>query len=160
MAKTYSAGRPIEGAIREKIECYESDEAVFRLRCAGAAFCLGFACSMLCLSACIRSIICPSDRASGAAIVISRPLLFSIAVVADQLLPLVEDMRGESPNPIQDGKDSEVFLEDRIHFRAIENSLFRVFTEKPTENPGALVTQALDEDGLIECLPFTCRSTA
>ena len=54
--------------------------------------------------------------------------------------------------PIQDGKDSEVFLEDRIHFRAIENSLFRVFTEKPTENPGALVAQALDEDGLIECL--------
>src|SRR5262249_44408391 len=138
--------------------CYESDEAVFRLRCAGAAFCLGFAFSMLCLSACIRSMICPCGGASGAATVISRPLLFSIAVVADQLLPLVEDMRGESPNPIQDGKDSEVFLEDRIHFRAIENSLFRVFTEKPTENPGALVAQALDEDGLIECLlPFTCR---
>jgi hypothetical protein len=67
-------------------------------------------------------------------------------------------MRGESANPIQDGKDSAFFLEDRIHF--IENSLFRVFTEKPRENPGALVAQALDEDELIECLPFTCRSTA
>jgi hypothetical protein len=35
----------------------KSDEAVFRLRCAVAAFCLGFAFSMLCLSACIRSVL-------------------------------------------------------------------------------------------------------
>ena len=43
---------------KKKRGFYESDEAVFRLRCAGSAFCLGFAFSMLCLSACIRSIIC------------------------------------------------------------------------------------------------------
>jgi hypothetical protein len=30
-------------------------------------------------------------------------------------------MRGEGCNPIQDGKDGEVFLEDRVHLRAIEN---------------------------------------
>src|SRR5262245_14162875 len=30
-------------------------------------------------------------------------------------------MRGESCNPIQDVKDSEVFLEDGVHFRAIED---------------------------------------
>ena len=42
---------------------------------------------------------------------------------ASQLLPLVTDMRSESRNPVQDGKDSEVFLEDRVHFRAIDNSL-------------------------------------
>ena len=68
-------------AIEEKIEktrgYYESDAAVFRLRCAGAAFCLGFAFSMLCLSACIKSIICARCGASGAATVISPPLLFS-----------------------------------------------------------------------------------
>jgi hypothetical protein len=43
-----------------------SYDAVFRLRCAGAAFSLGFAFSMLCLSACIRSIICACRGASGA----------------------------------------------------------------------------------------------
>jgi hypothetical protein len=63
------AGRPLlEEAIEEKIEeqdgRYASDEAVFRLRCAGGAFGLAF--SMLCLSACIRSIICPCRGASGA----------------------------------------------------------------------------------------------
>jgi hypothetical protein len=50
---------------------YESDEAVLRLRCAGVAFRSGFAFSMLCLSACIRSIICPCHGASGGATVIS-----------------------------------------------------------------------------------------
>src|SRR5262245_57128338 len=49
-------------------------EAVLRLRCAVAAFCLGFAFSMLCLSACIRSMICARCGASGAATVISPPL--------------------------------------------------------------------------------------
>src|SRR5262245_21086305 len=44
-----------------------------------------------------------------------------VAVVADQLLPFVGDMRGEGCNPIQDGKDGEVFLEDGIHLRPIEN---------------------------------------
>src|SRR5215472_10846737 len=63
--------------IQERGGYYESDEAVFRLRCAGAAFCLGFAFSMLCLSACIRSMICARCGASGAATVISPPLLFS-----------------------------------------------------------------------------------
>ena len=43
----------IEEKDREQERCYKSDEAVFRLRCAGAAVCLGFAFSMLCLSACI-----------------------------------------------------------------------------------------------------------
>ena len=56
---------------RNKKGCYESDEAVFRLRSAGAAFCLGFAFSMLCLSACIRSMICARAGASGAVTVIS-----------------------------------------------------------------------------------------
>src|SRR5215813_4099716 len=75
-----TARRPdhfLEEAIEEKDGCYESDEAVFRLRCAGAAFCLGFAFSMLCLSACIRSIICARCGASGAVTVISWLLLFS-----------------------------------------------------------------------------------
>jgi hypothetical protein len=31
-------------------------------------------------------------------------------------------MRSESRNPIQDGKDGQVFLEDRVHFEAIDNS--------------------------------------
>ena len=30
-------------------------------------------------------------------------------------------MRGEGCNPIQDGKDGEIFLEDGVHLRAIEN---------------------------------------
>ena len=42
-------------------------------------------------------------------------------IVADQLLPFVGDMRGEGCNPIQDGKDGEIFLEDGVHLRAIEN---------------------------------------
>src|SRR5262245_20361665 len=69
----------LEEAIEEKIgeRCYESDEAVLRLRCGGAAFCLGFAFSMLCFSACIKSIICARAGASGAATVIFWPLLFS-----------------------------------------------------------------------------------
>src|SRR5262249_31363083 len=70
----------LEEAIEEKKiggRYYESDDAVLRLRCAGAAFCLGFAFSMLCLSACIRSIICARCGASGGVTVISPPLLFS-----------------------------------------------------------------------------------
>ena len=34
------------------------------------------------------------------------------------MLAFVRDMGGESRNPIQDGKYGEVFLEDRVHFRA------------------------------------------
>ena len=30
-------------------------------------------------------------------------------------------MRGEGCNPIQDGKDGEIFLEDGVHLRTIEN---------------------------------------
>src|SRR5262245_38420929 len=37
--------------------------------------------------------------------------------------PLVRAMRSESRNPIQDGKDGEVFLEDRVQLRAVDNSL-------------------------------------
>ena len=36
-------------------------------------------------------------------------------------LTSVGDMRVEGCNPIQDGKGGEVFLEDGVHLRAIEN---------------------------------------
>ena len=58
------------------------------------------------------------DRAGHRAAAQGKKILFLfpldnivvVAVVADQLLPFVGDMRDEGCNPIRDRKDGEVFL--------------------------------------------------